>query len=170
MIYRVFCLVEWENKGVKRMKPMVDVVLRMLDGQAERYGKVVDALPEDALNWQPGNAETNSVAQLVRHVTAVQNVLLGHALGEPVEHNHQYSLRNDPATKEELRGLIAAAKAKKDEQLALLDAMDMSTMLPGQRGPTMRAHYVIHTADHGQEHLGHAELTKQLWEQRDQTA
>ncbi|HEY8293386.1 MAG TPA: DinB family protein, partial [Thermomicrobiales bacterium] len=119
-------------------------------------------------NWRPGNDETNSVAQLVRHVTAVQNVLLNRALGESSEHNHEYSLRNSPATKEELRGLIAAAKAQKDEQLARLDAMDMSEMLPGRQGPTLRAHYIIHTADHGQEHLGHAELTKQLWVQRHQ--
>ena len=103
------------------MKPMVEVVQGMLDGQAERYGNVVDGLPEDALNWQPGNAETNSVAQLVRHVTAVQNVLLGRALGESPEHDHAHSLRNDPATKEELHGLIAAAKAQKDDQLTRLD-------------------------------------------------
>jgi hypothetical protein len=151
------------------MKPMIDVVQQMLDGQAERYGKVVDALPEDALNWRPGNEETNSVAQLVRHVTAVQNVLLARALSEPLEHNHAYSLRNDPATKAELHSLIAAAKEKKDEQLARLNGMDMSEMLPSQREPTMRARYIIHTADHGQEHLGHAELTKQLWEQRTHT-
>jgi len=81
----------------KQMKPIVEVVQRMLDGQAERYGNVVDTLPEDALNWRPGNEETNSVAQLVRHVTAVQNVLLSRCLGETVEHNHEYSLRNDPA-------------------------------------------------------------------------
>ena len=151
------------------MKPMVEVVKGMLDGHAERYGKVVDGLPEDALNWRPGDEETNSVAQLVRHVTAVQHVLLGRALGETSAHDHAHSLRNDPATREELHGLIADAKAKTDEQLAQLDEMDMSEMLPGQRGPTMRAQYVIHTADHGQEHLGHAELTKQLWEQRGRT-
>ena len=152
------------------MKPMVDVVQQMLDGQAERYGKAVDGMPEGALTWRPGDETTNSVAQLVRHVTAVQTVLLASALGESPEHNHEHSLRNDPATTEELRGLIAAAKAKKDEQLARLDGMDMSEMLPGRRGPVMRAYLVIHVADHGQEHLGHAELAKQLWEQRDHTA
>ena len=148
---------------------MVEVVQRMLDAQAERYGNVVNALPEDALTWRPGNEETNSVAQLVRHVTAIQNLLLGRALNESPEYDHTYALRNDPATKEELHGLLTDAKTKKDDQLARLDTMDMSEMLPGGRGPTMRAHYVIHTADHGQEHLGHAELTKQLWEQRAQT-
>lgn len=151
------------------MKPMVEVVQRMLNRQAERYGNVVDALPDGALNWRPGNDETNSVAQLVRHVTAVQNLLLARALGESVAYSQEESLRNDPATKGELHGLLADAKAKKDEQLARLDSMDMSEMLPSQREPTMRAHYIIHTADHGQEHLGHAELTKQLWEQRAHT-
>ena len=84
------------------MKPMVEVVKGMLDGHAERYGKVVDGLPEDALNWRPGDEETNSVAQLVRHVTAVQHVLLGRALGETSAHDHAHSLRNDPATREDL--------------------------------------------------------------------
>src|SRR6476659_7078717 len=148
------------------MKPVVEVVQRMLDGQAERYGKVVDGLPEEGLNWRPGNDETNSVAQLVRHVTAVQGLLLARALGESFEYDHNHSLRNDPATKEELRGLIADAKAKKDEDLARLDSMDMSEAIPAANGSVLRARYVIHTADHGQEHLGHAELTKQLWEQR----
>jgi hypothetical protein len=148
------------------MKPMVEVVQGMLDEQAERYSKVVEGMPEDALNWRPGDETTNSVAQLVRHVTAVQNVLLERALGGSPTHDHAHSLRNDPATKDELLGLIAAAKAQKDDQLARVDPMDMSETVETPRGPVLRARYVIHTADHGQEHLGHAELTKQLWEQR----
>lgn len=154
------------GKGM-RMKPMVEVVQRMLDGQAERYGKVVDGLPAEALNWRPGDEETNSVAQLVRHVTAVQGLLLARALGERFEYDHTRSLRNDPATAEELRGLIADARAKKDDALARLDGMDMSERITApNRDPVLRAQYVIHIADHGQEHLGHAELTKQMWEQR----
>lgn len=148
------------------MKPIVTVVQGMLDEQAERYSTVVEGMPEEALNWRPGDETTNSVAQLVRHATAVQNVLLTRALGGSPAYDHAYSLRNDPATKDELLGLIAAAKAQKDEQLAQVDPMDMSETVETPRGPVLRARYVIHTADHGQEHLGHAELTKQLWEQR----
>src|SRR5436309_1997646 len=112
------------------MKPVIEVVQGMLDGQAERFGAVVDALPEGALNWRPGDETTNSVAQLVRHVTAVQGLLLARALGEPFEYDHNHSLRNDPATKEELHGLIADAKAKMDDDLARLDSMDMSEAIP----------------------------------------
>lgn len=147
------------------MKPMVTVVQGILNGQAERYTAVVEGLPEEALTWQPGS-EINSIAQLVRHVTAVQNVLLERGLGNSPTHDHAHSLRNDPATKEELLGLIVEAKAKKDDQLARLDPMDMSETITTPRGSLLRAWYVVHVADHGQEHLGHAELTKQLWEQR----
>jgi hypothetical protein len=64
------------------MQVIVDVVQRMPDAQAGRYVAVVRELPEEALNWRPGNKETNSVAQLVRHVTTVQEMLLNRALGE----------------------------------------------------------------------------------------
>jgi hypothetical protein len=148
------------------MQAMVTVVQGMLDDQAERYSKVVEGMPEEALNWRPGNEETNSVAQLVRHVTAVQSVLLGRAIDDVPPYDHAQSLRNDPATKDELLGLIAAAKARKSAQLARADELDLSEEVETPRGPVLRARYVIHSADHGQEHLGHAELTKQLWEQR----
>src|SRR5262249_29658415 len=141
---------------------IVDVVQRMLNGQTARYATVVRELPEDALNWRPGNEETNSVAQLVRHVTAVQDMLLARALDESPEYDHAHSLRNDPATSAELLGLIEDAKTRRDEQLARLDAMDMSEMLDNGRAP--RGYFIIFTAEHWREHLGHAELTKQLWE------
>jgi hypothetical protein len=147
------------------MKTMVVVVRGMLNEQAERYTQVVKGMPEEALNWRPGDETTNSVAQIVRHVTAAQDWLLGIALGDTPEWD-QNSLRNEPATKEELLGLIAAAQARKEEQLARIDLLDMSETLASEDGPGLRGYFVVHCAEHGAEHLGHAELTKQLWEQR----
>lgn len=151
------------------MQPMLAAVQRFLDVQLARFGEVVDGLPGEALNWRPGDAETNAVAQLIRHVTLVQTNILTRTLGETPSFDPEYSLFDDPATKEELRGLLREAKAKKDEQLTRLDAMDLSELVPTRySGPVTRAFLVIATVDHGQEHLGHAELTKQLWEQRGQ--
>ena len=147
------------------MQPTLAVVQRILNSQTARYGKVVDALPEEALNWRPGNEETNSVAQLIRHVTAVQEMLFGRALGGDPAYDHASGLRNDPATKEELHDLITSANTRKDDYLAQLDGMDLGAVLQ-KPGPVPRAWPVIHAAEHSQEHLGHAELTKQLWEQR----
>jgi hypothetical protein len=147
------------------MKPIVVVVKGMLDEQAERYTQVVAGMPREALNWRPGDETTNSVAQIVRHVTAAQDWLLDVALGDAPAWD-QDSLRNDPATKDELLGLIATARARKEEHLARIELLVMGETLASEDGPGLRGYFVAHCADHGAEHLGHAELTKQLWEQR----
>ncbi len=145
------------------MKPIIGTTQAMLDVLAGRFHAVVDALPDDALNWQPTASGTNSIAQLVRHTMAVQNLLLQRGLGETPNYSHEDNIRNDPATKAELHALIDGAKAHKDEYLARLDSMDMSEVFAHPaRGPITRAWYVIHTADHGAEHVGHAELTVQM--------
>lgn len=147
------------------MKPIVETTQNLLGDQAKRYAEAVDALPEDALTWQPG-AEMNSVAQLVRHVTAVQMVFLLRAIGETPQHDHLHSLRNDPATQAELHELLDNTAARTRDLLPKIDALDMSETLQTARGPVMRAAFVERMATHGAEHLGHAELTRQLWEQR----
>ncbi|MHB8646519.1 MAG: mycothiol transferase [Thermomicrobiales bacterium] len=158
------------------MKPVTNYAQWMLTRQAERYTAAVEAMPEEALTWRPADATTNSVAQLVRHVHEGLPWLLGFATGdtEPitdraVQHQrHLHSLRNDPATKEELLGIIQTAMTKKDDLLAKVDELDLSEEINPMGTPRQRFFFVGLVVDHGAEHLGHAELTRQLWEQRDQ--
>ena len=63
------------------MKPVTNYAQTMLTQQAERYTKAVEGLPEEALNWRPGDETTNSVAQIVRHVYEGLPWLLGMAAG-----------------------------------------------------------------------------------------
>ncbi len=158
------------------MKPVTNYAQWMLTRQAERYTAVIEALPDEALNWRPGDETTNSIAQLIRHVYEGLPWLLGFVTGdsEPVtdremmRQRHLHSLRNDSATKEELLGIIQAAMAKKDDLLAKVDGIDLSEEIIPMGQPRQRFFYIGGTVDHCAEHLGHAELTKQLWEQRDQ--
>ncbi len=146
------------------MQPMTATVQQMVAILHERWGRIVDTMPEEGLNWQPDAPETNSVAQLVRHTMAVQTMLLARAVGDDVQHDHRHSLRNDAATAAELHAVLDEANATKDELLARLDAMDMGEALPHFRlGQVVRAWYVLHVLDHGGEHIGHAELAAQLY-------
>jgi uncharacterized damage-inducible protein DinB len=154
------------------MKPITNYARSMLAYQAERYTKVVDELPAEALNWQPGR-ETNSVAQLIRHVYEGLPWLLGMATGvtptmeqAAVAERHRHTLRNDPETKEELLGIISNAMAEKDDLLAKIDSIDLSEQISPMGRPRQRIFYIGLTVDHAAEHLGHAKLTKQMWEQR----
>jgi len=146
---------------------------RTLDGQAERFATVVDGLPPEALTWRPGDEMTNSIAQIVRHVYVWEPWYLGVTLSDPVplddaalNQKQEDSLRNDPATAEELRALIGAARAQTAADLARIDALDLSAEITPYGDPEPRCFYLNGAIDHAAEHIGHAELTRQLWEQR----
>ncbi len=55
---------------------------RNLADTSARLRQAVEAMPEDALTWQPTIAETNSIAQIVRHVVTGQSHILGLAAGD----------------------------------------------------------------------------------------
>lgn len=157
------------------MKPVTNYAQTMLTMQAERYTRVVEGLPEEVLNWRPGDETTNSVAQLVRHVYEGLPWLLGMATGEATMmdqdarlRRHLRSLRNDPATKEELLGIIQTAMGEKERLLAVIDGLDLGEEISPSGRPRQRFFFVGLAIDHSAEHLGHAELTKQMWEQRGQ--
>lgn len=145
------------------MQPVVETVRMMLDWQHERWGKLVDTLPEEALNWQPPAPETNSAAQLVRHVMAVQTLLLERQFRDDVPYDHLRSLRNDPATAAELHALLDETHAQAHDLLVRADALDMGEITETPRGPQPRAAQLVRTATHGAEHLGHGELMAQLY-------
>lgn len=146
---------------------------RTLDGQAERFAAVVDGLPPETLTWRPGDETTNSIAQIVRHVYSWEPWYLGVTLGDPVplddaalNQKQADSLRNDPATAEELRALIDAAHGRTVAELERIDALDLNAEITPYGDPEPRCFYLNGAIDHAAEHIGHAELTRQLWEQR----
>jgi uncharacterized damage-inducible protein DinB len=146
---------------------------RTLDAQAERFSTVVDGLPPEALTWRPGDETTNSIAQIVRHVVAWQPWYLGVALGDPVPLDDEAlnqkqtdSLDNSPTTTATLRALVEAARAQTATALERIDALDLSEEIAPYGDPEPRCFYLSGAIDHAAEHIGHAELTRQLWEQR----
>ncbi len=159
-------------EGRKTQQPLIAFTDEMLGHLSERFAAVVAAMPDDGLAWRPGDAATNSVARLVRHVVAGQKLILGIALGEPpaaLPDERARGLHDDPVTRAELIGLLAEADAAREAALARLDAMDLGEPAPVPWGePRTRFFWVAHSVGEAREHLGHAELTRQLWEQREE--
>lgn len=155
------------------MQPVTRYAQQMLGRQQERYASVVAGLPEEALNWRPGDLTTNTITQIVRHVYEGLPWLLSLGLddAEPMDAEQlrewsRYTLRDDPATATALLDCIATHSTRADTLLVRLDAHDLGEEVVRFGRPTQRCYYVAFAADHGAEHMGHAELTKQLWEQR----
>lgn len=153
------------------MQPILAFAQLITDEQAERFTKVIEGMPNEALTWQPTASGTNSVAQIVRHVSRATPYLLGLASGaaqpplpERVQGWHNEMWSNTPATKMDLLDAIATGRAARDEQLAMLDGMDLSAVVQPLGHPTPRLFFIAGVVEHAAEHLGHAELTKQWWE------
>jgi uncharacterized damage-inducible protein DinB len=157
----------------KLMQAAVGYAQRTLDAQAERFAAVVEGLTADALAWRPGDATTNAIAQIVRHVVAWQPWYLGVALGDPVplddaalEQKQSDSLDNSLTTADALRALIAESRAQTAAALDRMSALDLAEAIAPYGDPEPRCFYLSGAIDHAAEHIGHAELTRQLWEQR----
>lgn len=152
--------------------PVLPIVHRHLAIQADRFTDVVNALPEEALNWRPSDTTTNSVAQIVRHVLTYQEFFLTSALGESTVRSeedfrqiHAESLRDDPVTRAALLGVIADARARLEDQCARLDTLDEEgTVIAFNGRAVTRLSILARAPIHAAEHLGHAELTRQMWE------
>ncbi len=146
---------------------------RTLDAQAERFAAVVDGLTPEALAWRPGDGTTNAIAQIVRHVVAWQPWYLSVALGDPVPLDDEAlnrkqadSLDNSPTTAAALRALIESTRSQTAAALERMGAVDLDEEITPYGDPEPRSFYLSGAVDHAAEHLGHAELTRQLWEQR----
>ncbi len=141
------------------------------------YKKAISGLSVEALDWVPG-ADMNSLCVVIVHATAVERFLVGDLAA-------QISSNRVRATEFEAKGLDEAALVKRlDDTLAFvsetvsnftLDDLSAVRELPaGANKPatTMDTLTVgwglMHALSHTALHLGHAQITRQLWDQRKQ--
>jgi len=154
-------------EGGLSMQPMIEFAQHVHTRISKSFRNLVEMLPDFALTWQPPASEANSVAQLVRHVATGQRHMLGLAEGEPPTITsmdpRERGLHNDPSTRAELLDLLARMDADREARLARLDKLDLGEAIPAGNDMT-RFVWVGLSIGEAQEHLGHAELTAQLWQ------
>lgn len=146
-----------------------EAVRSHLATQKDRMRAVVDGLSADALNWRPAaKGETNSIAAMFAHVLESERFLLASAVGIDVERSREAQFETVVASAEELLTLMEGRIAENLTYLEQLRPEHLAT--ESTRGPAHRrrtgtgAWFVEHAVEHGTEHVGHAELTRQLWE------
>jgi uncharacterized damage-inducible protein DinB len=129
-------------------------------------------LPPEALNWRPlpagGDESTNSLAMTLAHLAGSERFWVGEVAGDrPAHRDRDAEFRATANSVEELTGQLDQALAVTRETLAGLTAEKLDevvhTVSPmGQRDVTRRW-AVLHSLAHGNIHVGHMQLTRQLW-------
>jgi len=148
------------------MSLYTEITVRFQQQHAE-MAAALEGLPAEALDWVPG-PEMNSIAGLIVHTLGSERRLLGGlALQDPPAgpRQEEFGLRGLGA--EELKARLAAADAwlgSAEARLATLNPDDKRIARNNQERTVAWA--ILHALEHSAEHLGHIQLTRQLWQQQ----
>jgi uncharacterized damage-inducible protein DinB len=133
-------------------------------------GYVVD-LPADALNWrpiQPGEGEddhvTNSLAVMAVHVAGAESFWIQEVIGgQPPSRDRDAEFVTQVESVEPILARLDAVGAETRRIMQGLTAADLErTYYVRERAVTGRW-AILHAIEHAALHLGHMQMTRQLW-------
>ena len=133
-----------------------------LRGQA---GDLIADLPAQALNWRPsGDEATNSLAVLAAHIAGAEHFWIAEVVGgSPPTRDRDAEFATQAADASQLVRILENTGAETGGVFATLTTADLDGTRQA-RGRTMAVRWcILHVIDHTALHLGHMQLTYQLW-------
>jgi uncharacterized damage-inducible protein DinB len=140
----------------------------MIDDLRNQVCELVAGLPAEALNWRPleGIEEhaTNSLAVLATHVAGAEHYWMGEVVGgRPPTRDRDAELVTKVQDAGALVQLLEETGVETGEVLAHLKVYDLDGTREA-RGRMVAVRWcILHVIDHTALHLGHMQLTYQLW-------
>jgi hypothetical protein len=141
-----------------------------LDGSLRELRKAIDGLDAEALNTSPAGPDANALAVIAVHALASTHSWLALATDSPLpprDRPREFETRVEDAA-----GFLASVDRTAEACRALLaraDSIDPARTgtAPWRSGaaaeePVTAAWALLHALDHLREHVGHAQLTRQL--------
>ena len=144
--------------------------LDRLENLQHRLHKEVQDLSAEVMDWSPGpamNPKMNSVAVLLAHITGVLHEGIAIALDQPPGRvrEQEFQTRGVPGA-EMLRRLDAVLDYARGA-LPRLGLDDLDQARKDEDGTVTCGWALLHALEHAYLHLGHLQLTCQLWQQRE---
>jgi uncharacterized damage-inducible protein DinB len=143
--------------------------LQRIEDLRRQVRDLIADLPAEALNWQPlgGGAEcpTNSLAILAAHVAGAEHFWIGEVVGGlPPTRDRDAEFATEAGTPAGLLLLLDNVAAETRQVFADLDQAALEGTRQA-RGRTIPVRWcILHVVDHTALHLGHMQLTYQLWQ------
>jgi uncharacterized damage-inducible protein DinB len=150
------------------MHPELDSYLQRINDLRGQIGALLAGLPADALNWRPleGGEEhaTNSLAVLATHVAGAEHFWIGEVVGgrQPTR-DRDAEFQAGAVNARELIDRLETVGAETHSVFSALPEADLEGTREA-RGRTIPVRWcILHVIDHTALHLGHMQLTYQLW-------
>jgi hypothetical protein len=138
---------------------------RFIASSLDRLLAVAQALEADGLHWRPPAPGANSVAMLVRHTlgNAEENLLMI-LCGQPFARQRDDEFVDRSVSAADLVTAWHDVRPRLEAALATVEAEEMTRIRPHpRRGSVSGRDVLIIVARHAAEHLGQAELTRDLY-------
>jgi uncharacterized damage-inducible protein DinB len=128
--------------------------------------RTIESLPQEALDWVPG-PDMNSLGVLAVHVAGAERYWIGDVIGsDPSRRNRsvEFLIRGLDATA--LKARLTETLAHSQAVLERLTVADLeATRVSPRDGRVFAAAWCLaHALEHTALHLGHMQLTRQLWD------
>ena len=150
---------------------MTEVFVAYLDRLQELHQELNSALgglPPEALNWSPGPG-MNSLAVLAAHTAGAERYWIGDVIArDDSQRDRAAEFRTQAVSARALIDRLDAALAHSRGVVEQLDlaALDERRQSPRDGGEVTVAWALSHALEHTAIHLGHMQIMRQLWEQR----
>lgn len=134
----------------------------------EDFKKNIDGLPQEALDWVPGE-DMNSLCVIIVHTTGSTRFWIGDiAANDDSNRDRDAEFRSEGVDLAELKNRLDSSLAYVKgvfEKLTLEDLETVCVLPQGGREVT-KGWAICHVLEHVANHLGHVHITRQLWDQR----
>lgn len=154
------------------MLPELSSYLERIDDLRGQVRDLIADLPVETLNWRPiedpteasSEYATNSLGVLATHVAGAEHFWIGEVLGgHPASRDREAEFTTQAADSSELAALLEKVGAETREVLSTVKEADLEGVRHA-RGRSIPVRWcILHVIDHTALHLGHMQLTYQLW-------
>lgn len=149
-----------------RPQPEIIAFVDPIVSAIERIIRCLDGLDTRGLNWRPPAQETNSLYVLAVHTMAnAEEFILGLLAGEHIvrDRDAEFAAVADDSAAKSVRARWADLQVRLRHALSTFPASVLEkTITHSRRGELSGRATLILVAQHACEHVGHAELTRQL--------
>lgn len=151
------------------MHPELESYLERINDLRGQVSALLTGLPTEALNWRPleGSEEhaTNSLAVLATHVAGAEHFWIGEVVGRrSPTRDRDAEFRAEALESDELIERLEAVGAQTQSVFSALAEADLEGTREA-RGKTVPVRWcILHVIDHTSLHLGHMQITYQLWQ------
>lgn len=130
--------------------------------------RTIEGLPQVALEWVPG-PDMNSLCVLVVHAAGAERYWIGDVVGrDPSSRERASEFRvhglDEAALKERLEDTLAHSRGVLEK--LTLQELGAPRVSPRDGSEFTVAWCLAHTLEHTAIHLGHMQITRQLWDQQ----